>query len=451
MKRFHLAWITIVLIGTFITPHSAQGSTYFDIKEIETPKGITFWYVQDDTAPVIALKFLFHGGALTDPKGKEGRANLTAITLDEGAEGRDAYTFQKALVDHGIRLSFRAGLDSFSGTLKTTTMHSELAKELARDALLSPRFDEDAIMRMKNATQTGLRYSQSDPSWHASRQLFSNIYGEHPYARDVEGTTESIANITRSDLIEYRDRYFTKDNLIVGIAGDLTAVEAAFFVDQIFGGLSRFATRPDIEYAEYNNLGQHFLSEWDAPQAVITFAQKGIPRTHEDWFTARIIDHTLGGGGFTARLNEELRVKRGLTYGIGTSLIDFDYAPLYLGQASVPYDKTEEVIGLIKKEFERIRQFGITAEELETAKAYINGVLPLSLTSTSNIAALLVQMQDDELPLDYLNYRKNYVNSVTLGHANTFAKDWLQPDQLIFSVVGPKAIKDAPEVSDDTP
>ena len=166
-------------------------------------------------------------------------------------------------------------------------------------------------------------------------------------------------------------------------------------------------------------------------------AQKGVNRTDKDWFTAQLLNYTLGGGGFSSRLMEEIRVKRGLTYGISTSIIDYIYGPLMLGQASVDINKIDETVSVIKAQWQQMANTGLTAQELANAKSYLIGSLPLSLSSTDAIASILVQMQEDGLPPYYLDHRADDINAVTLEQINSFAKTYLDPTNLTIAIAGP--------------
>lgn len=418
-------------------PAHAQDKSFIDVENVVSDSGIEAWLVHDDSIPVIAVSLMFKGGAAHDGADKAGLANLASTLMDEGAGDKNAQEFQKILKDHAIQFSFSSGRDGFYGQLKTVTKNKDLAFDLLKLAVTKPRFDTDAIERMRASVLTSLRYDKQDAGWHAQKALLETIYAGHPYVRQIKGTPKTINSITRDDLIAYHRQTMTRDNIIIGVAGDIKPAQLKKILDHVFGDLPETATRPTIAMADLNLRSDIIKTPWNGAQSVVMMAQKGIARTDDDWFTAQLLNYTLGGGGFSSRLMEEVRVKRGLTYGISTGVIDYLYGPLMLGQASVAPDKIDQTIAVIKEQWKHMAQRGVTAKELADAKAYLIGSLPLSLSSTNAIANVLVQMQEDNLPMNYLDLRARDINSVTLEKINQFAKIWLASDKLTIAVAGP--------------
>ncbi len=429
-------FFSIVFIVLMTLPVRAEN--FIPIQEITSEKGIKGWVVQDNTVPVIAISVMFRGGAAYDPDGKSGLANLVSTLMDEGAGDMTAQVFQKKLKDNAIQFSFSAGRDGFYGQIKTVTDNKEIAFDLLSEALNRPRFDADSVTRMKAAIAASLRFDAQDAGWHAQKTLFNHLYQGHAYAHQIKGTEQSLASITREDLRQYHKNTMTQDNLIIGIAGDISLSQARTALDRIFEQLPGTGIRPNVAVTT-PQLGSDILyTPWDGPQAVIMMAQKGVSRDDKNWFTAQLLNYILGGGGFSSRLMQEVRVKRGLTYGISTGLIDYHYGPLLLGQANVQPDKINETIDIIKQEWQHMIQHGVTEKELADAKAYLIGSLPLSLTSTHAIANVLVQMQEDNLPINYLDQRSADISRVTQNDLLQFAKLWLNPKHLTFVVAGDK-------------
>ena len=424
----------LLVLATLTLTTSASAKSFINAREVVSETGVKAWLVEDKTVPVIAISLMFKGGAALDPVDKAGLANLVSTLMDEGAGEDSSEAFQKKLKDHAIQFSFSAGRDGFYGQVKTTVTHKSIASGLLKQALLAPRFDVDAIDRMRRSLITSIKYDTQDAGWHAQKALLKTLYGDHPYARQIKGDIESLVNITRDDLVNYHTQTITRDNIIIGIAGDITAADTVLLLDDVFGELPETGTRNTVAMADLNLTDQITYAPWAGSQSVIMMAQKGITRRDSDWFTAQLTNYILGGGGFSSRLMDEIRVKRGLTYGISTGVIDYQYGPLMLGQASVDQDKVNETIRVIKEEWQKMIIRGVTVKELADAKAYLIGSLPLSLSSTNAIASVLVQMQEDDLPIDYLDFRADDINRVTRDSLNRFAKAWLDADALTFAV-----------------
>jgi zinc protease len=189
------------------------------------------------------------------------------------------------------------------------------------------------------------------------------------------------------------------------------------------------------------------LAKLPIPQSVVTFGQPGIKRDDHDWYAAYVVNHILGGGGFSSRLTTEVREKRGLAYSVYSELDPMQHSGVILGGVATQNDRVAQSIDIIRAEWRRMRDAGPTEKELDDAKTYLTGSFPLSLDSTGHIAGILVAIQRDSLGIDYLERRKTLIESVTLDDAKRVAHRLLDPDKLSFVVVGsPDKLGGAQEV-----
>lgn len=408
-----------------------------DIKEVSTPGGLTAWLVEDHSLPIIAIDFAFDGaGAALDPVNKQGRAQLLSNTLDEGAGDYDSQSFQKALSDHSISLSFGSSRDHFSGSLKTLTRYKDKAFELTRLALTKPRFDKEPVERMRDANIARLRSSLSKPEWLAARIMNDVGFGDHPYALNSGGTLTTLRALTTEDLRFFKDNYLTRDRLKIAVSGDITAEELPAVLDDIFGGLPQNGAKTETEDLSIQNGGQIFVYEKDMPQTVIRIWQDGIDHSHPDYHAAQVMNFILGGAGFGSRLMEEVREKRGLTYGIYTGLQTMEHADIYSVGTSTRNETVNEVLGLIKKEWKKMRTEPVSEKELADAQSYLIGSLPLSLSSTDRISGLMLGLMLDNLPIDYLDRRAENIRNITQTNVQNAAQNLLTPDKLTTVLVG---------------
>lgn len=421
----------------FILPVSGGArAELLKLREVKSPGGITAWLAEDHSVPVIAVEYAFRGaGAAQDPPGKQGLARMASNTMDEGAGDLDAQAFQKELRDRVISLSFGADRDHFNGSLKTLTKNRERAFELLNLALTRPRFDAEAVERMRAANESRIRSSLSDPEWMAARLQNDRIFSGHPYAMNSGGTLSTLPAITGKDLRGFHEKLIGRNNLVVAVAGDITAEELASRLDQIFGGLPE-ARVPEIADIQPQNQGKTFLHEQDAPQTIIEIAQPGIGRTAPEYHTAQVMNFILGSSGFGSRLTEEIREKRGLTYGIYSGLQTMDHADLLSVSTSTANANAGKMLELIRAEFARMQKTAVTAQELADAKSYLIGSLPLTLTSTDRIAGLALSLQLDNLPRDYLDIREREIRAVTAEDVQKLAGRLLAPGLFATVLVG---------------
>jgi zinc protease len=428
---------TALLILSFAAPAQAV-----KVEEIKTDKGLTAWLVRDTTNPIISIRFSFKGGSALDPTGKEGLAELVASTLDEGAGKWDSRVFQRQMEDLSVQLRFDAGRDSFGGRLKTLRKNRMAAFNLLRAAVTKPRFDEEPVARIRGQLLAGLRQEAEDPGSVAGKTLMKTLFPKHPYGRPGSGTIESIAAITQEDLNNFVKRRLARNNLVVGIVGDISMKEAAAFLSETFGALPETATPwtlPDVVAAA---AGKTIIVEKPVPQSSIMYAHEGIKRDDPDFFTAFLLNHILGGGSFTSRLYQNIREKRGLVYSISSYLHSMDWAALIAGSGGTANARVGETVTLLRKEFNRIAKDGITKTELSEAKTFQTGSFTLRFTSSGRIAGMLVWMQLWNRGIDYFDRRNALIEAVTLKDANRVAKKFLNGDKLTVVVVGqPKGLK----------
>jgi zinc protease len=407
-----------------------------DIERVVSPGGIEAWLVEDHSLPIVALRFRFPGGAATDPEGKEGLANMVSALLDEGAGDLDSRAFQRRLADNSISLSFGATLDGFSGDLKALTRNRDEAFDLLHAALTEPRFDPEAVERIRAQIETGSRARANDPNTVARRTFRKAVFGAHPYGRSVRGTPESVAAITVDDLRTFAARRLARSELIVGAVGDITADELAALLDRTFGDLPERAEAFTIPRAEPAAGGEVIVVESDNPQSRIVFGQKGIYRDDPDYYAALVLNHILGGGSFTSRLYNEVREKRGLAYSVFSYLLPLESAAMWMGGAGTENAAVAESVSIIRDQWARIRASGVTQEELDAAKANLIGSFGLQLDSTSAIAGMLVAVQTRDLGIGYLNERDALIDAVTRDDVRRVAERLLDPDGLTVVVVG---------------
>lgn len=440
MRRFILIAAAVL---TLATPSWAASERFLEIKEVTSPGGIKAWLVEDHSVPVIAFNFAFAGaGTASEDAGKQGTTQLASNTMDEGAGDIDSQAFQKELADNSISLSYSAGRDDYYGSVKTLSREKDRAFNLLRLSLTAPRFDAEPVQRMKAANIARIRSSLSDPDWMAARIMNDRLYAGHPYARNSGGTISSIQAIEPADLHAFVKTRLGRDNLRVAVAGDITAAELEKALDTIFGTLPKTSTPSPLSDLTPQNTGTIALYKKDLPQTIIQIAGTGIQRSDPDWHAAQVMNFILGSSGFGSRLMEEIREKRGLTYGIYTSFNNLDHvATLNLG-TSTRNDKVEEVLGLIRAEWVKMRDTQVSEKELNDAKAYLTGSMPLSLSSTDNIAGMMLGMQMDDLPSTYLDTVQDKINAVGLDDVTRVSKRLLNPDMLVTVLVGqPTGIK----------
>jgi zinc protease len=419
---------------------AASAACATTIERIVSPVGIEAWLVREQSVPLVALNYAFDGGSSQDDAEKSGTANLTADMLDEGAGDIDSKTFHERLESHAIELSFQVGRDDFHGSLRTLNENREEAFDLLRLALSAPRFDADAIERVRGQELSGLRRNTTSPNDIASRTWWQTAFPAHPYGLESRGSLETVPRIGAADMRDYVRRVLARNGLKISIVGDLDAKAAGELIDRAFAGLPAKNDLKPVADIKPHGLGRRIVIPLDVPQAVVTFGGPGLARHDPDFMAGYVVNHILGGGTFSSRLYKEVREKRGLAYGVSDNLLWLEHTALVMGGTATRADRTGDALTIIEHEIKRMADEGPTAEELAAAKSFLKGTYALSLDTSSKIAAQLTQLQIDHLGIDYIDRRGVMIDAVTLDDAKRVAKR-IYGSGLLVTVAGrPKGV-----------
>lgn len=425
-----IRWVLTICLSLAAMPALAA----IDIEEVTSPGGIDAWLVEEDSLPFVSLEIRFRGGTALDAPETRGAINLMTGLLEEGSGDLDAQGFARARDDLAASFSFRAGQDAISVSARFLSENREDAVALLRDALVDPRFEQSAIDRVRDQVLSGIAQDATDPGAIARRTWASLAFPDHPYGTPGEGTFETVNALDRDDIAAAHAAALARDRIVVGAVGDIAPDELGALLDTLFEGLpaegapmpgeAEYALEPGVEVVDL-----------DTPQSVILFGHEGIARDDPDFFAAYVANEIFGGSGFNARLMEEVRVKRGLTYGIGTYLAPMDRAALVMGQTASGNGVAAETVEVIEAEWARIAR-GVTEDELDAAKTYLTGAYPLRFDGNGTIADILAGMQLDGLPTDYVNTRNDEIEAVTLDDVARVADRVYRAGDLSFVVVG---------------
>ncbi|MCB1539031.1 MAG: insulinase family protein [Rhodospirillales bacterium] len=441
MPRFLLAVFLYLALALPALASTAVPGRVLDIQSFKTPNGITVWLVEDHSLPVIALSFAIKGGASLDPAGRQGVSQLLSNTLDEGAGEIKSPEFQGALRDNAIDLRFASDRDDFSGSLRTLTRHQDKAFDLLHLALRAPRFDPDAVERMKQANLTRIRSAMTDADWIGARLSNDLSFKGHPYARNIGGTLAGMNALTPADLHDAWLRDVARDRLFVGVSGDMTKDQAASAVDRIFGDLPVGAKQAALPESPMPAPEKPVFYATPQPQTNMTLIWPGIGLHDPDHYAAVVMDYIYGGGGFSSLLMDEVREKRGLTYGIYSGMTNLDHADRYTVMASMQPQNVASSVETVEAIADRMKNQDVSADRLAAAKEYLIGSLPLSFSSTRAIAGALTALQVNGRPVSaYDDYREKIAKVTPADIRRAAARIFNQKPQIILVGAKPQGL-----------
>lgn len=405
------------------------------IKEVKSPGGFNAWLVENHAIPFVVLELRFKGGASLDAEGKRGATNLMTALLEEGSGDLDARAFQLALEEQAASISYDVGDDDVSVSARFLTETKADVMPLLKSSIQAPSFDEDAIERVRAQILANINSDATDPESIVGEEFTELVFGDHPYGTSEQGTIESVTALTRDDLVAAHQAAIAQDRVFVSAVGDISEDQLAALLDNLLSDLPATGA-PLPSDADINLPGGVQVVDFETPQSTAIFAQPGIARDHPDYFPVFVLNHIVGGGGFESYLMDEVRKKRGLTYGVYSYLAEKDGSDLWMGSVASANDRVAEAIDVIRAIWQDISDGGLTQEQLDDAKTYLTGAYPLRFDSNRRIANITAAMQLSNIPIDYIATRNDRVNAVTLEDLNRVAKEYMDPDKLTFVVVG---------------
>jgi zinc protease len=422
----------VVETGLDVTVHDGE---FARIQQFVTPGGVSVWLVSEPSIPILAVSMAWKGGTAADPEGLEGLGEAVTYNMNEGAGDLDSLAFQTAMEDLNMSFGCTAGGEWTSCSVSTLTANTDEVLALVATAFAAPRFDIGPFERFVREETVSLKTRETSANYLAWRATSQALYPDHTFAREV--SAESLAALTPDAARAHMRKLMTKDRLIVTAVGAISPEELAPLIDEVAAGLPETSTVPGVAPIDLNTVPvTEVVVPLQQPQSLVNFVGPGINRNDADFFPAYVLNYTFGGGGFESRLMKTLRVEKGLTYGIYTSL-DPDATYLtWSGGGQTKNESAGEFIAGIKDEMSTIVAGGVTEAELADAKAYLIGSYPLGFDSNAKIASNMMGVRQDNLGVDYFDRRNALIEAVTLDDVNRVAAAYLDPARYSFFIVG---------------
>ncbi|MEO1661029.1 MAG: pitrilysin family protein [Pseudomonadota bacterium] len=415
-----------------VTVHDGEFAT---IQQFTTPGGVSVWLVEEPSIPILSLRMAWTAGETNDPDGLEGLTNAMVYHMNEGAGDYDAQAFFKRMEELNMSFSCGASNESTFCNASMLTDYADDSFDMISLAFAEPRFDDGPFERFLREQQVGLETRETNAQYLASRARAATLYPEHAYARET--SAESLAALTQDGMRAQKDRLMVKQGMLVTAVGAMSPDELAPLIDKAVAGLpdtSETLETDDVVLSQAS--AAPVVIDLPQPQSLVTFAAPAMTREDPDFYTAIVLNYTFGGGGFESRLMKDLRVEKGLTYGVYTQVSSQDKIQLWSGGGQTKNESAGEFIAGIKENMAEMVAEGMTEDELSAAKAYLTGSYPLGFDSNAKIAGRMMGVRLDELPVDFFDKRNAMVEAVTLEDVNRVAAEYLDPANFTFVVVG---------------
>lgn len=432
---------------------AAMPARAFDAKNFPAPHGEQVWFAEDHTLPMIAMVVAVPAGSGYDPVAKPGLASFTADLLDEGAGKLNSQAFHTALSNRAIRLSVSVERDYMLIQLVTLSENAKDAFQLLGTALAHPRFEAEAINRVRTQIVSNLAQEDEDPATVAGKAFFHVYFHDHPYAHPVGGDAKSVMAIQASDLKAFAAAHWVQPGLKISVSGDVNAETLQTLLQSAFG---QMPARMPPYIPNVGRIGQPGVTVIPMPvaQSVAVFGLPGMLRNDRDFIPGYVANYILGGGGFASRLTTEVRVKRGLTYDVSTALDSLHRAGYVVGQVATKRGSMRETVDVVRQTLNDFASNGPTDKELTDAKTYLTGAFPLAFGSNVGIAGQMNAFQRAGLDIGYLTRRNTLINAVTSDDVKRAAKRLFNPQRMTVVVAGTMegaAVPSPPQPGTDKP
>lgn len=410
------------------------------IQEKRLANGLRVLVIEDNEQPIVSLNLMIKSGATAEPRDKSGLAQLAAALATKGTTTKSAKDIAEAIDSAGGALGVNAGWDSTIASTTVLANKTDLAAALLADVLINPAFKDEEIDRLRTQTLSALQVANANAGTVADEVFDRAVYGDLPYGRPIGGTADTIRAIKRDDLVAFQKANYIPNNATIAIVGAIKPQDAFALVEKHFGSWAKgqvAAAKPMAAQATKRR-----VIVVDKPDAVQTEIRVGLPayaRGDADYFAGSVTNWILGGAPFSSWIEDELRVKRGLTYGAGSQFDARLLAGAYQVETNTKTATTVEAVHVILDQLDRIRRDGVTQNELKQREGALAGGFLLRLETADAVAGRLLQAELYGLPANYLDTYTSSLQAVTVADVKRIAEKRIRPDELVIVLVGKAA------------
>ena len=415
----------------------APNGRHLDIQTWQTAEGAKVLFVEARELPMFDLRLTFAAGSSQDD-GVPGLAMLTNAMLNEGVPGKDVGAIAAGFESLGAEFGNGAYRDMAIASLRSLTEADlrQPALDLFTQVIGAPTFPEDSLARIKNQMLSGFEFQKQNPGKLAGLELFEKLYGQHPYAHSSEGDAKSIPGISVAQLRAFHQKAYAAGNVVIAMVGDLSRAEAEAIANQVSKALPQGPALPKLPEPEAPKPGLSHI-EFPSNQTHLMLAQLGIDRNDPDYAALYLGNQILGGGGFGTRLMEEVREKRGLTYGIYSGFTPMQVAGPFMINVQTRAELSEATLELVRALVRDFVAQGPSQEELKQVKRELAGSFPLTTASNADIVGQPAAIGFYDLPSTQLEDFMNQVQQLSVAQVREAMARHLDADAFVVVSSGP--------------
>jgi zinc protease len=418
-------------------PAPAKEVRFPSFQQKTLPNGLQVVVIEQHEQPLVSLRMVLDAGKSFEPVGKAGLAEATAALLTKGTTTRSAQQIAEAIDFVGGNLGANAGIESGFVNAGVTSDQLDLGFDLLSDIVLHPTFPQDELDRWRRQALSGLQIQRQSAPYLAGAALARTLFGDYPYGRPAEGTPESLQGLTRDDLAAFHQRYYVPNNAILAVVGDVKPADAFARVERAFGGWKKGeeARLPAFNVPRFQGHKIVVIDKPDAVQTEIRLGQVAIPYRDPDLFTAEVYNSVVGGNA-SARLYEEIRRKRGLSYGANSYFVETSQPGWFEAATFTKTETTVEALELALEVLRGLQKEPVPQSELAAAKTFITGAFPLEIETADGIATKVLEALKFGYGREFLESYNANISKVGPADVQRFARERIHPETLAIVLVG---------------
>lgn len=404
-------------------------------ERIVLDNGVVLLYSYQPALPIVSYNIIIDSGSIRESENKAGLSDITANLLTEGAGGLSSQQIAEKIEFVGGSISSIGGREYISVGLNVLSKDLPLGLDLLYKVLRQPDFPQSELDRIKKQTIGAIDAKQDDPSSLAQDAFLESVYTKaNGYGRPVEGYKETIADISRDDVIKFYKENYCPDRMIIAVVGDINREDAVNSIKKLTKNWNNLP-KSDIKVSKISNVNKNIIINKKLTQANILYGSLGIERGNSDYYKALTMNYILGGGGFTSRLMDIIRDNNGLAYDVHSYFMPSKYTGIFIAGLQTRKDSADRAVKLLKDEIKRIKSTSVTDNELNAAKAYLIGSFPLKIDTNAKISNMLVQLEFYNLGLDYPDRYPAIIKAITKDDIKAAANKYLPTENNAIEVI----------------
>lgn len=429
-------------LKSYISSANWDKTATFDFQEpvqFTLSNGLRVFLIERRDIPMVFLRTQVRGGSIYDPSGKEGLAYLTGWVLTEGAQSYPDELIDATMDSHGAILTSQAFSEACIATLTCLNQDMPTLFPLYAGILSTPLFDEANIRESVGYLKGDLLRQKNDLGELVFRRFRADVFGDHPYSKPYKGTMEGLNSITRSDVVSFYNRYYRPDQAVLIAVGAISEAELKLLCENHLASWTSkdLLPLPAIEPPQPIKGLTIRIIDQDAVQAQIAMGHIGIDRRNPDQFSIDVLSEILGGGSLSSRLGNEVRVNRGLTYGIYSFFAKREFTGEFAVSTFTKIESVGEVVTVILDELKKIRDNPVTADELRDAKQGLIGQFPLRFEEYEGLAEEISYLYYNKLPVEYVRDYSKKIAAITVNDVQNAAQHYIDPENMVITIIGP--------------